>query len=72
LVRKADEYRGLAATAHLVMIEPERLQAVVWNRRGGDWVAMTLAGPDAVIELSSIGVTLPFSDIYTGVLDLTD
>ncbi len=66
LVRKADEYRRLSTTAHLILIEPDRVKAIVWTRVGTDWVSEIHQDIAAGIFLGAIDVELPMSEIYDG------
>ena len=66
LVRKADEYRRLSTTAHLILIEPDRVKAIVWTRVGTDWVSEIHQDIAAGIFLAAIDVELPMSEIYEG------
>ncbi len=67
LVLKADEYRGLSALRHLVILEAREAKATLWSRADDGWTSETLAELDAVLDLPGVGVSLPLSEIYEGV-----
>lgn len=67
LVRKAEEYRRLDATAQLILMEPDRAKALVWTREGDDWTLETYEGVEAALPLTSIGTELPLAEAYEGV-----
>lgn len=68
LVRKAGEYRLVPTLKHFVLIEPDVLKVLVWSRdAGGGWPEpVELTAPEHLIELSTVGVSLPLSEVYAG------
>ena len=68
LVIKNDEYRATPSIRRYVILEQTHMGAVVFTRKGADWVAQTFRAADT-IALPEIGVSLAMADIYEG-LDL--
>lgn len=67
-LRKAEEYRRLPTLRGFVLLEPTPAKAWVWTRdEDGGWSDRVLADLNEVIELPSIGVSLPLSELYEGV-----
>ena len=69
LLRKGDEYRGVASMRHIVILEPDRAEALLWTRADdGSWPeARPITGLAAELALSAVGVTLPMAEIYEDV-----
>lgn len=66
MARKRDDY---ASAGILQVLEVEQASAEAWlyRREGDRWVAETILGLDAVIELESIGISVSMSEIYEDV-----
>jgi hypothetical protein len=47
-----------------VVLEQTRIGALAFVRKGDDWVTEILDGPDAVLGLPEIGVSIPMSELY--------
>lgn len=69
LMRKAEEFKQMPTLRHIVIIEPERPQALLWSRADetAPWVDRDIEGLDAVVPLGAIAVTLPMAAIYDGI-----
>lgn len=69
LLRKAEEYRALPSLRHIVVIEPDRAEVLVWTRGGdGTWPAPEgRTGLDAAVDLPAVAVSLPMAEIYEDV-----
>jgi len=65
---KADEYVGLASLSAYLALAQEEAKARVWVRgaRGFSPEPKVIEGPDAVIEIASLGIDLPLAEIYAG------
>lgn len=68
LVIKYEEYRATPSIQRYAILEQTHIGAVVFTRKGGDWVADPFRAGDTV-TMPEIGVTLAMADIYEG-LDL--
>lgn len=67
-VTKRRGYRAMPSVREIVMLEQDRPFAEVTVRLpDGTWRQDLLAGLDAVLRLESVGVEVPFADIYEGV-----
>lgn len=66
LLRKADEYRALPSLRHVVLLEPDRPEALVWTRAPDqDWtLPETVEGLAGEVALSAVGVSLPMAEVY--------
>lgn len=72
---KAGEYMSLPSLeAYLVAAQDER-RMWLWQRPAGDQgqrpfpkIPLELAGPDAVLAIDFLGVTVPLSEIYAGLV----
>lgn len=69
LMRKAEEFKQMPTLRHIVIIEPDRPQVLLWSRADetAPWVDRDIEGPDAVVPLTAIDVTLPMTAIYDGI-----
>jgi Uma2 family endonuclease len=62
--RKAYDYRRIPSVQEIVLVASEQRHIVIWRRRGTKWEVEDLIG-DAVLELETVGVRVPFAAIYT-------
>ncbi len=63
--KKLDEYRRHPTIRHILLIDPDVVEARLYSRpEGGDWRDDDLRGRDAVIDFSAIDVTLPLGALY--------
>ena len=74
---KKAEYQALASVQSYVVLQQTHRSAQVFRRVGGttaddeksgEWTFEFIVGPDAMIALPEIGVTLPLAEIYDGIL----
>jgi len=63
---KNQEYRDTPSIRRYVMLEQDRLGAIIFSRDGDDWVGHVLAG-DTAMSLPEIGIELPLAALYEGV-----
>jgi Uma2 family endonuclease len=75
-VKKA-EYQALPSVQSYVVLQQTHRSAQVFRRivetaaddeKSGEWTFEFIVGPDAMIALPEIGVTIPLVEIYDGVL----
>lgn len=65
---KLDEYRGVPALRHILLIEPNAPEILLWSRaEDGAWSKTRIDGLDAAVSLPALGLSLAMSDIYEGV-----
>jgi Uma2 family endonuclease len=61
---KNAEYRATASIQHYVMLEQLAAAATVFARAGDDWIGRLVTGIDAELDLPTIGIRIPFAEIY--------
>jgi Uma2 family endonuclease len=66
-VTKNAEYRDTPSVQRYVVLQQAGAAAVVFSRKGEDWVTDVLTGADATLHMPEIGLDIPLSDIYLGV-----
>ena len=70
LVEKNAEYRATPSIRRYVILQQTDAAAVVFARKGEDWVADIVAGTDGVLQLPELGIEVPLAEIYAD-LELT-
>lgn len=71
-VELLDDYQATAAVQQIVWLEQRWCSAILWSRERDGWTrGAVIEGRDAVLELSSIGVSLPLLEAYES-LDFGD
>jgi Uma2 family endonuclease len=68
LIDKNREYRATPSIQRYVILQQSRVAAVVFTRRGPDWLSEIVAGRDAVVHLPEIDIELPLADVYANVV----
>ena len=67
LFGKLDEYKAVETLEHILLIEPNSPQAILWSRMADrSWGHTKFEGLDASIRIESIGVTLILEEVYSG------
>lgn len=62
---KFEEYRRIESFCEYVIVDQTRVHVERWTKRSEDtWVLWETNSLDAVVQLDSVGVALPVSDIY--------
>ena len=64
---KLDEYRGVATIDHVLLIDPNEVDAALWSRGPDGWSAAALRGLDAVAAFPSVDLSLTLGEIYEDV-----
>ena len=64
-VDKNGEYRQTSSIKRYVILEQTRATAVVFSRKGLDWVS-GMVRQDGALDMPEIGIRLPMSDLYEG------
>jgi Uma2 family endonuclease len=67
LVVKNAEYRACPSIRRYVTLEQTHAGALVFARKGDDFVAEPLAGDGAVLRLPEFGIDIPLAEFYAGV-----
>jgi Uma2 family endonuclease len=66
-VTKNAEYRATPSVKRYVVLQQAKAAAVVFSRKGDDWVTDLLTGGDATLRMPEIDLDIPLSEIYVGV-----
>lgn len=66
-VTKNVEYRATPSVQRYVVLQQTQAAAVVFSRKGDDWVTDLLTGDGAILRMPEIGLDIPLSEIYPGV-----
>jgi Uma2 family endonuclease len=66
---KALEYRATPSIKRLVLVEQDRIEALVESRENDRWRATLYIDPAAVLEMPEIGISVPLRELYQGVID---
>jgi Uma2 family endonuclease len=67
LVLKNEEYRDTPSIQRYVILQQTHAGAIVFSRKGEDWVSDPLHGDDAVLRMPEIGVEIPLPELYIDV-----
>jgi Uma2 family endonuclease len=67
LVEKNAEYRAIPSIQRYVILEQTHAAAIVFVRKGEDWVSEIVTGDAAVLRLPEIGIEIPLAEIYIDV-----
>jgi len=70
LIVKNAEYRATPSIQRYIILQQTDAGAVVFARKGEDWISELVSGADAVIRLPEIGIEVPLAELYIGI-DLT-
>jgi len=68
LIDKNREYRATPSIQRYVILQQTRVAAVVFARRGPDWLSEIVAGPDATLRLPEIDIELPLAEVYANIV----
>ena len=63
------EYRATPSIQHYVILQQTHSGAIVFTRKGEDWVTELVAGEAAVLRLPAIGIEIPLAERYAVALD---
>ncbi len=66
LMVKNAEYRATPSVRRYVILQQTSAAAMVFSRKGDDWVSDVIVGDDAVLRLPDISIEIPLSEIYAG------
>ncbi len=70
LIVKNAEYRATPSIQRYIILQQTHAGAVVFARKGDDWISELVSGADAVVRLPEIGIEVPLAEFYIGI-DLT-
>jgi Uma2 family endonuclease len=66
---KVPEYRRIASVAEILLIDSRSIFAEVQRRADEHWLHELVQGPEAILTLVSVGLTVQLGELYRG-LDL--
>jgi Uma2 family endonuclease len=62
---KLDEYRRHLSLRHVLLIDPDSVEAKLYSRpEGGAWTDVDLFGKEALIALDAVDISLPLGALY--------
>ena len=67
LIERNAEYRATESIQRYVIFEQTYVGAIVFSRKGEDWVVEIVAGKAAVLRLPEVGVEFPLDELYRDV-----
>lgn len=67
LVVKNAEYRATPSIQRYVILQQTDAGAIVFARKGEDWISEPMSGADAIIRMPEIGIKVPLAELYIGV-----
>ncbi len=65
-VTKNAEYRGTPSVQRYIVLQQAKPAAVVFSRKGDDWVTDLLTGADAALHMPEIDLDVSLAEIYAG------
>ena len=72
LIVKNADYRATPSIVRYIILQQARSGAIVFARRGEDWVSDIISGHDTVLRLPECGIDLPLAEIYAGLDAMTE
>lgn len=60
---KNEEYRLTPSIQHYVILEPNRMEAIVFSREGDRWVSLTVSGAGTV-DLAALNLSIELAELY--------
>lgn len=67
---KAPDYRRIPSVQEILLIDSESVFAEILRRSGEQWITEIVRGPDAMLSLASVPLTIPMAELYTGLFVL--
>lgn len=67
LIDNNAEYRATPSVQRYVILEQTHAAAIVFARKGDDWVSDIVAGESAILRLPEIGIEIPLAELYLDV-----
>ena len=65
-------YRQIASVQEILLIDSESYHAELHRRYDGHWITELFRGSDALLPLSSVGLSAPISELYEGIAIIDD
>ncbi len=64
---KLGDYQSIPSMRHILHLAQERAEGELWTRDDGGWRRASLAGLEAIVDLTAIGVSFALAIAYDGV-----
>ena len=64
---KLPAYRQISTVQEIVLIASDGQYAELHRRVGAQWITEILRGADARFALTTVGIEIPFADLYEGI-----
>ncbi|MGH7062576.1 MAG: Uma2 family endonuclease [Stellaceae bacterium] len=64
---KVPAYRAIDSVAEILLIDSQSIYAEILRREGGRWITELVRGPDALLRLSSVELSIPMAELYSGI-----
>jgi Uma2 family endonuclease len=68
---KLPAYQRIPSLQEILYVETERIGATVYRRDGSDWEEMDLVGPEARLQLDTVGLNIALGTLYRGISGLS-
>lgn len=68
---KLPQYQAIPSLLEILYVESERVAATIYRRQADGWDAIEVSGPDARLQLHTIGLDIALGAVYRGVPGLT-
>lgn len=66
-IGKLDEYKAIDTMDHILLVEPNAPQAILWSRQPDrSWTHANFVGIEASISIQSLRIELKLADLYSG------
>ncbi len=69
---KVPVYRGIDSVEEILLIDSESIYAEVLRREGDRWITVLVRGPDAVLGLSCVDLSVATTELYDGIETAAD
>jgi Uma2 family endonuclease len=66
--QKRSDLQAVVGVQEIIEIFQDEMLAHAYRRQGDSWIFEWIAGPDAAMELRSVGITVPLAALYERVL----
>jgi len=67
LVVKNADYRATPSIQRYVILQQQQAGAMMFTRKGEDWVTELVTGDGAALQMPEIGVVIPLAELYADV-----
>ena len=68
---KLPHYQTIPSLLEILYIESERVAATIYRRQADGWDAVEIGGPEARLQLATIGLDIPLGTVYRGLPGLS-